>query len=105
MSGIFSPPAPTNEPVLSYAPGSPARAALKAELARLSATVTDIPVIVGGKEIRGSKTVDVVMPHDHKHVIAKVHQADEATVRDAITASLAARREWSAWSFEARAAV
>ncbi|HEV2290761.1 MAG TPA: L-glutamate gamma-semialdehyde dehydrogenase [Gemmatimonadales bacterium] len=105
MSGIFSPPAPTNEPVLSYAPGSPERAALKAELARLSATVTDIPVIVGGKKIRGSKTVDVVMPHDHKRVIAKVHQADEATVRDAIAASLAARREWSEWSFEARAAV
>ena len=105
MSGIFSPPAPTNEPVLSYAPGSPERAALKAELARLAATVTEIPVVVGGKEIRSAKTVDVVMPHDHKHVIARVHQADAAAVQGAIKASLAARQEWSEWSFEARAAV
>ena len=105
MNGIFSPPNPVNEPVLSYAPGSAERAALKAELARLAATVTDIPVIVGGKEFRSAKTVDVVMPHDHKHVIARVHQADEATVREAIKASLMARKEWSEWSFADRAAV
>ncbi|HET7025053.1 MAG TPA: L-glutamate gamma-semialdehyde dehydrogenase [Gemmatimonadales bacterium] len=105
MSGIFSPPSPINEPVLSYAPGSPERAALKAELKRLAATVTEIPVIVGGREIRGARTVDVVMPHDHRHVIAKVHQADASTIQEAITVSLAARREWSEWSFEARAAV
>lgn len=105
MSGIYSPPAPVNEPVLGYAPGSPERAALKAELARLSATVTEIPVIVGGKEVRSGKTVDVVMPHDHRHVIARVHQADEATVREAVRASLEARRSWSEWSFADRAAV
>jgi 1-pyrroline-5-carboxylate dehydrogenase len=105
MNGIFSPPIPVNEPVLAYAPGSPERAALKGELARLAGTVTEIPVIVGGKEFRSGKTVDVVMPHDHKRVIAKVHQADEATVRGAVQASLAARREWSEWSFADRAAV
>ncbi|MFI5235227.1 MAG: L-glutamate gamma-semialdehyde dehydrogenase [Gemmatimonadales bacterium] len=105
MTGIFSPPNPVNEPVLNYAPGSPERAALKAELARLSGIVTDIPVVVGGKEIRSGKTVNVVSPHNHQKVIAQVHQADEAMVREAIQASLAARREWSEWSFEARAAV
>lgn len=105
MNGIFSLPNPVNEPVLSYAPGSPERAALKAELARLAGAVTDIPVIVGGKEFRSGKTVDVVMPHDHQRVIARVHQADEATVREAIRASLAARKEWSEWSFADRAAV
>jgi len=105
MSGVFSVPQPINEPVLSYAPGSPERAALKAELARQSALQVDIPVVVGGKEIRSGKTIDVVSPHNHQRIIAKVHQADAATLESAVRSAVEAQKEWASWPFEQRAAV
>src|SRR5256886_6273265 len=98
-------PNPMNEPVLSYAPGTPERTELKRALKELSARVLEIPVVVGGKEIRTGKTVDAVMPHCHRHVLAKVHQAGPEEVAGAINAARDAWREWSSWSFADRAAV
>ncbi|MDH3205116.1 MAG: L-glutamate gamma-semialdehyde dehydrogenase [Gemmatimonadota bacterium] len=96
---------PTNEPVLSYAPGTPERAALKAELEAQSERVVDIPVVIGGKEFRPGDVVDVVMPHEHSHVIARAHSARPKEVAAAVQAALAARHEWSDMPWEDRAAV
>jgi len=98
-------PTPVNEPVLSYAPGTPERVELKRTLKDLSAHVLEIPVVVGGREIRTGKTVDAVMPHCHRHVLAKVHQAGPKEIEGAIAAAREAWTEWSAWSLERRAAV
>src|SRR5207253_10930442 len=98
-------PVPTNEPVLAYAPGTPERLELKKSLKELSAHQIEIPLVIGGKEVRTGKTSDAVMPHCHHHVLAKVHQAGPAEVRAAIAAARDAWRDWSTWGFERRAAV
>jgi 1-pyrroline-5-carboxylate dehydrogenase len=98
-------PTPVNEPVLGYAPGSRERAELKQALKDLSGRQIEIPVIIGGKEIRTGKTADAVMPHCHRHVLAKVHQAGPEEVTGAIKAAREAWREWSGWSLDKRAAV
>src|SRR6185436_9743844 len=98
-------PPPVNEPIKSYAPGSPERASLKARLKSMAAETADMPLIIGGKEICTSDTAASVMPHDHKHVLGTYHKATEAHVQQAIEAAAAARAEWSGWAFEDRAAV
>src|SRR5437667_5778720 len=98
-------PTPINEPVFPYAPGSRERGELKQDLKDLSGRQIEIPVVIGGKEIRTGKTVDAVMPHCHRHVLAKVHQAGPEEVAGAINAARDAWREWSSWSFADRAAV
>jgi 1-pyrroline-5-carboxylate dehydrogenase len=98
-------PAPVNEPVLSYAPGTPERDLLKQTLRDLSSRQIEIPLVIGGQEVRTGRTTDAVMPHCHRHVLAKVHQAGAREVAQAIAAARAAWREWSTWTFERRAAV
>ncbi|HEV8196370.1 MAG TPA: L-glutamate gamma-semialdehyde dehydrogenase [Gemmatimonadales bacterium] len=98
-------PAPRNEPILHYAPGSAERAALKAELKRLGGSVTEIPVIVNGQEFRSPKTVKVVSPHRRSHHLADTHQADGRAIAAAISAAKRAQREWASWSLRDRAAV
>src|SRR6266513_6366073 len=98
-------PTPVNEPVFSYAPGTKERNELKLALKDLSSRQVDIPIVIGGKEIRTGKTVDAVMPHCHRHVLAKVHQAGPEELEAAVTAAREAWREWSTWSLERRAAV
>ena len=98
-------PRPENDPNLTYAPGTPARAELKARLATMASETVDIPIVIGGKEIRNSDAQPVVMPHKHGHVLGQFHQATPAQVRQAVDAAMAARKEWSGWSFEDRAAV
>src|SRR5881409_2240317 len=105
MNGIPKIPTPVNEPVLGYAPGSPERAELKRTVKDLSSRSIEVPLVIGGKEVRTGRTVDAVMPHCHRHVLAKVHQAGPGEVQAAIAAARAAWREWAAWSFERRAAV
>jgi 1-pyrroline-5-carboxylate dehydrogenase len=105
MNAIPKIPQPINEPVLGYAPGAPERAELKRTLKDLSSRQLDIPLIIGGREVRTGTTTDVVMPHCHHHVLAKVHQARPGDVEAAIAASRDAWREWSAWGFERRAAI
>ncbi len=105
MNSIPKVPEPRNEPVLPYGPGAPEREALKAALKRMSGEQVEIPVIVGGREIRTGNTETSVMPHDHGHVLATWHKAGEAEVRQAIDAALAAQRDWARWPWEERAAV
>jgi 1-pyrroline-5-carboxylate dehydrogenase len=98
-------PRPVNEPNLSYLPGSPERAALKGALARMTAEQADIPIIIGGAEIRTGRTEHAVMPHDHQHVLARWHAADASHVNQAIQAATTAHAEWSNWPLHERAAV
>ena len=98
-------PRPENDPNLSYAPGTAARAELKARLAKMAAETVDIPIIIGGKEIRTGNTEKVVMPHKHGHVLGNFHKATPDHVRQAAEAAMKARKEWSSWSFDDRAAV
>ena len=105
LSGIRRGPPPVNEPVRSYAPGSPERASLKTRLAAMSTEQPEIPLIIGGKEIRTGDMGKVVMPHKHSHVIATYHKARPEDVQAAIAASKDAWRDWSNWAWEDRAAV
>ena len=98
-------PRPENDPNLSYAPGTPARAELKARLKQMAAETVDIPIIIGGKECRTSETEKVVMPHKHGHVLGNFHKATPEHVREAAESAVKARKEWSSWSFYDRAAV
>ena len=98
-------PPPINEPVRSYAPGSPERAEIRARLEQMAAERIDIPLIIGGREIRTGETAQAVMPHDHRHVLADWHKASVEHVRMAIDAAREAQREWANWSWEDRAAV
>jgi 1-pyrroline-5-carboxylate dehydrogenase len=98
-------PTPVNEPVLPYAPGSRERSELKQAIKDLSGRQIEIPIVIGGKEVRTGKTVDTVMPHCHKHVLAKVHQAGPEEVSAAVKAAREAWRDWSNWSLVDRAAV
>src|SRR5688572_21687115 len=97
-------PRPVNQPVRSFAPGSPERASLQENLAEQSREQIEIPLLINGKEVRTSRTSTVVMPHRHAHVLAKWHKAGAKEVDLAIRAALAAHREWASWSFEDRAA-
>jgi len=105
MNGAPNIPSPRNEPVLNYAPGSPERAALKAELKTMGTSVTDIPAVINGQDVRGGKTVKVVAPHRHSQHLATTHQADGRAIGNAIAAARRAQRDWSRWRFEDRAAV
>jgi 1-pyrroline-5-carboxylate dehydrogenase len=105
IDGAVRIPPPGNEAVLSYAPGTPERAALKAEYARQAAQTVEIPCVVGGERIHTGRLEKQVSPHDHRKVIAQFHRADPDTVERAIRAALDARREWSHMRWEARAAV
>lgn len=105
FTGIRRVPPPVNEPIKSYAPGSPERAELKARLDKMAADRSDIPIIIGGREVRSGKTAQAVMPHNHQHVLADWHKATAQHVTQAIDAARAARREWANWPWEDRAAV
>ena len=98
-------PRPENDPNLSYAPGTPARAELKARLKKMADETVDIPIVIGGKEIRTGTTERSVMPHKHGHVLGNFHKASPEHVRQAAAAAVCARKEWSSWSFDDRAAV
>src|SRR6266567_8303944 len=105
LHGIPKIPPPVKGPLPSHAPGSPERAELKRTLKELSTRQLEVPLVIGGRDVHTGRTVDVVMPHCHRHVLAKVQQAGPAEVQAAIGAAREAWREWSAWGFERRAAV
>jgi 1-pyrroline-5-carboxylate dehydrogenase len=105
MNGIFRIPEPVNEPVRAYAPGSPERRSIKAKLKELSSTEIEIPLIIGGKEVRTGKTGTCVMPHRHGHVLARYHKAGKAEVEQAIEAAREARTSWGRLPWHERAAV
>jgi 1-pyrroline-5-carboxylate dehydrogenase len=105
FNGARRTPPPVNEPVRSYAPGTPERAELKARLDSMSAEQADIPIVVGGREIRTGDTAQIVMPHAHQHVLGSWHAATTEHVAQAIKAAERARADWGNWPFEERAGV
>jgi 1-pyrroline-5-carboxylate dehydrogenase len=97
-------PAPYNEPVKDYAPGSRERRELEAALTKMAGEKIEIP-IVAGEDVHSGDTVEVTMPHDHRHVLAVAHKAGREHVAQAIDRAMAVSRDWAAMSLEDRAAV
>jgi 1-pyrroline-5-carboxylate dehydrogenase len=104
-NSVFRFQVPVNEPANDFAPGSPSRDGLKRELKRMAGEIVEIPLIIGGREVRTGRMRDVVMPSDHGHVIARCHQAGPSEVLQAVEAALAARDAWSNLSWIERASV
>jgi len=104
-NAFFKVPEPKNEPILSYAPGSPEKAALKAELKRLSSMQIEVPLVIGGKEIKTGKTGEMRIPHNHEHLLGTYHKAGAAEVQMAIDAALKAQKEWAQMPWEQRASI
>ncbi len=98
-------PSPTNEPVKSYAPNSPERAELLAALKELKSKQIDIPMIIGGQEIRTGKTKQITSPHNHKQVLATFHEGGEMELQLAIDKAVAAQQQWADMPWEHRAAI
>ncbi|MGB1015840.1 MAG: aldehyde dehydrogenase family protein, partial [Nannocystaceae bacterium] len=103
--GQFSVPKPVNEPIRDYAPGSPERASLKAELARQAATTVEISPRIAGRSVSTGSVAKITMPHDHGHVLGTFHKAGAAEVQQAIAAAQNARAGWASLPWEQRAAV
>lgn len=104
-NAILKVPTPVNEPVNSYAPGTPERDLLKAAIEEISNKKVEIPLIIGGKEVRTGNMGQVVMPHDHKHVLGEYHLAGEKEINMAIDAAMAAKQDWANLRWEERAAI
>jgi 1-pyrroline-5-carboxylate dehydrogenase len=103
--GIFRLPKPRNEPVKDYAPNSPEREEILAKLGEMRSERIELPLVVGGKDVRTGETIAAVMPHDKEHVLADVHQGGKAEVERAINAAADAWHDWSRSPWEERAAV
>ena len=104
-TGFFAIPKAINEPIKSYAPGTTERKELQAMLAHLRSQVADVPMYIGGKEVRTGKTATLNPPHDHKHLLGNYHKGDKTHVKQAIDAALAAKAAWSNLSWENRASI
>lgn len=104
-SGFYNVPKAVNEPVKSYAPGTPERKALLEMYKKMYSEKVDIPFYIGGKEIRTGKTIDINPPHDHKHSVGQYHTASKEHVELAIKKAAEAREKWAATSWEHRAAI
>ncbi|MDD2604469.1 MAG: L-glutamate gamma-semialdehyde dehydrogenase [Desulfobacterales bacterium] len=104
-NALFSVPEPYNEPVRDYAPGSPERAALAAELDHQYGTKIEIPLIIGGREVRTGRTVRCVCPHEHGHALAEVHLAGPEQLSLAVEAARTASGPWQRLPWQERAAV
>ncbi|MCS7081967.1 MAG: L-glutamate gamma-semialdehyde dehydrogenase [Bacteroidota bacterium] len=103
--GLYKIPRPTNEPVRSYAPGTPERTSLRRRIEQMRSEVIEIPVIVAGEELYTGQVQEVVCPHEHGHVLARFHQAGPREVELALEAAKHAWQEWSRWPWEERAAI
>jgi 1-pyrroline-5-carboxylate dehydrogenase len=103
--GFYNVPLPRNEPVLSYAPGSPERKHLKKALEEARATQVDIPMYIGGEEVRSGKKNKLSPPHDHQHVLGYYHEGDKGHVEQAVQAALNARELWANLGWEHRASI
>ncbi len=104
-NGFFNIPHPRNETVLSYAPGSKERSALKQAIADARAQVLDVPMYIGGEEVRTGNKKPLSPPHDHKHILGHYHAGDKSHVEQAIQAAMAAKELWSELSWENRASI
>ena len=104
-NGHYSLPLPKNEPVLSYAPGTPERARLKEVLAELKSTQVDVPMYIGGKEVKTGNKIAIRPPHERKHLLGHFHHGEAKHVKSAINAALAAKSAWESMPWESRAAI
>jgi len=105
FNGIFHIPQPVNEPCLQYAPHSPERANLSARLKDMLNSKTEVPMIIGGKEVRSGNLADIRCPHDHRHLLGQYHQADGEYAIKAVDAAVKAKKEWGRMPWESRAVV
>ncbi|MBT1708826.1 L-glutamate gamma-semialdehyde dehydrogenase [Fulvivirgaceae bacterium PWU5] len=103
--GFFQVPYPKNEPVLSYAPGSKERTALKKAIEEARAQELDIPMYIGAEEVRTGEKKRLAPPHDHKHTLGYFHEGDAGHVEQAINAALGAKEQWANLGWEHRAAI
>ena len=103
--GIFRPPAPTNEPVKEYAPGSPEREQLRRRLDQMQSERIELPLVIGGEDVTAGTTAEIVMPHKKSHVLADAHQGGQAEVDKAIRAAAEAWEDWSRLAWAERAAI
>ncbi len=105
VEGDHRPPAPINEPVLGYAPGSRERAELKARLEDMKSEVVEIPLVIDGEDVLTGNMSEVHMPHDHGHVLARYHMAGPDDVKRAVESCMDARTDWASWNWQDRTAV
>ncbi|WP_312135824.1 L-glutamate gamma-semialdehyde dehydrogenase [Sphingobacterium sp.] len=105
LKGFFNVPVPTNEPVYSYAPGTKERSLLKEAIAAARATEIDVPMYIGGEEVRTEKKGKLTPPHDHQHILGYYSQGTKEHVKQAIDAALAAKNDWENLPWEQRAAI
>ncbi len=104
-NAILQIPPPENEPIYPYGPGSPEKADLKAVLKQMAAEEIEIPLIIGGKEVKTGNMGDCRMPHDHAHILGRYHKAGAAEVNQAADAAAAAWKEWGSMPWNSRAAI
>ncbi len=104
-NGIFNVPVAANEPIYDYAPGTPEREALLASYKAQFNAQVDVPMYIGGEEVRTGNTGNLTPPHDHQHVIGTFHKGDASHVEAAIEAALAAKDRWSNMPWEHRASI
>jgi 1-pyrroline-5-carboxylate dehydrogenase len=105
LKGFFNVPTPHNEPVKSYAPGSPERKELQAKLKELRAKQVDVPMYIGSEEVRTGNKKPMSPPHDHQHILGYFHEGDASHVEQAINAALGAKYAWENMEWEQRAAI
>jgi len=103
--GIYKVPTPKNEPVKSYAPGSPEKLELKKTLEEYRSSETGVPMYIGGEEVTTGNTIPINPPHDHKHVLGHFHEGDSSHVEQAVNAALGAKEAWANMSWEHRASI
>ncbi|THF51169.1 L-glutamate gamma-semialdehyde dehydrogenase [Flavobacterium supellecticarium] len=103
--GIYNVPKAVNEPVKSYAPGTPERDAVLATFKELYNANVDVPLYIGGEEIRTGNTKNLTPPFDHKHIVGQYHQAEKEHIEKAISTALEAKKKWAALSWEHRASI
>jgi len=103
--GFFQVPVAYNEPIKSYAPGSPEREAVLAQYKSYYNGTIDVPMYINGKEVTTGNTRDMTPPHDHKHVVGQYHVGEQKHVQEAINTALEARTQWAAMPWEQRAAI
>jgi 1-pyrroline-5-carboxylate dehydrogenase len=104
-NGVYQIPAVANEPVLSYTAGSPEKLALKKALEEARSKQADIPMYIGGEEVRTGNKIQLSPPHDHKHILGHFHEGDKSHVEQAINAALGAKEAWANLSWEHRASI
>ena len=105
LKGFFNVPTPINEPIKSYAPGNQERKELQERLKQMRSVELDIPMFIGGKEVKSGTTVRIAPPHDHKHTLGHFHKSDKTHIAQAIDAALAAKPKWEALAWEHRASI